>query len=92
MLVEEIHSTKLSVPITQAEVFQAINQLKNHKAQDANGITAEHLKFGSDTLTPILTKLFNVIIESGKIPTPFKGGIITPVHKKGKPQQDMGNY
>ena len=40
----------------------------------------------------MLTDIFNTILTSCKIPDTFRTGYITPVHKKGKDSQNVGNY
>ena len=63
--------------------------MKNNKAADMSGLTAEHTKFGGDVLVDCLTSVVNDILKSGKIPDVFKQGVITPVYKKqGKPAND----
>ena len=58
-----------------------------------SGLTAEHIKFGGDVLADCLTSVVNEILSSGKIPSVFKQGVITPVYKKqGKPVNDPNSY
>ena len=58
-----------------------------------SGLTAEHIKFGSDVLADCLTSVVNDILSSGNIPDIFKQGVITPVYKKqGKPINDPNSY
>lgn len=92
VLKETVSDVENYIPLTELEVTEAINGMKNNKAPDSSGIASEHLKYGCEFITPILTKLFNLVLQSGKIPTIFKGGTLTPVHKKGKPAYDTGNY
>ena len=41
-----------------------------------SGLTAGHIKFGSDVLADCLTSVVNEILSSGKIPSVFKQGVI----------------
>ncbi|MEW8548319.1 MAG: endonuclease/exonuclease/phosphatase family protein, partial [Candidatus Thiodiazotropha sp.] len=74
-------------------VEKIIKSLKNNKASDGSGITAEHLKYGGHPVTVFITKVLNSIILMGKVPEMFKMGFITPIYKKqGKPVQDPNSY
>ena len=42
-------------------------------------------------LSPVLTKLFNKIMNSGHYPTSWSKGIVIPIHKKGS-KTDVNNY
>ena len=79
-------------PFTCNEVEKAIKNLNNNKAADEYGITAEHVKYAGEPLLNMLTHIFNTILTSRKIPDTFRTGYITPVHKKGKDPQNVGNY
>ena len=41
--------------ITLGRVRKTINSMKNNKAADMSGLTAEHVKYGGDVLTECLT-------------------------------------
>ncbi|MEW8546332.1 MAG: reverse transcriptase family protein [Candidatus Thiodiazotropha sp.] len=80
-------------PISVEQVTKAIQMMKNNKAADMSGLTAEHIKYGGDVLAGCLTSLVNKILRTGKIPEIFKQGVITPVYKKqGKPVNDPNSY
>ena len=57
--VHEIQDDLLDSPITSAEVFIAIKELKNGKSAGADGVPAELFKVISDKFVPILVPLFN---------------------------------
>ena len=63
-----------------------------NKASYEYGIAAEHVKYASTTLAPVLASLFNTILDHGQIPGSFKTGYITPIHKEGKGPQLVENY
>ena len=80
-------------PVSREQVIKTIKSMKNNKAADMSGLTAEHIKFGGDVLVDCLTSVVNDILKSGKIPDVFKQGVITPVYKKqGKPANDPNSY
>ena len=67
---------------TEQEIITAIQSLNANKVSDEYGIAAEHVKYASTTLAPVLASLFNTILDHGQIPDSFKTGYITPIHKK----------
>ena len=94
--VDQIHS-ELSESCSQlsfneSEIEKAIDKLYNGKSPDEYGIAAEHFKTGKQQIVPIVTKIFNHILETKSIPSAFKTGLITPVLKKGKDSKVLENY
>ena len=80
-------------PVSHEQVIKTIKTMKNNKAADMSGLTAEHLKYGGDVLADCLTSTVNDILRTGNIPENFKQGVITPVYKKqGKPMNDPNSY
>ena len=95
--VKAIHATcskikSQHIPITMYEISKAIDQLKKKKAKDENNLVAEHLHHGGPNLTRFLTNLINRIIDTKEIPEAIKGGILHPIHKKGKLINIAGNH
>ena len=85
--------TESSIELDLESLFETINQMKNGKSPDGEGIMAEHLKFGGTLLLQYLQKLFGLIIKEREIPQQFKNGIITPIYKKqNKPVWDPNSY
>ena len=73
----------LDVPFTLDEVVCAVKKLKPEKACSPEGISAEHLKWGVDSLYLWLLGIVNTILEMEEIPSAFKLGSICPVYKGG---------
>ena len=69
--------------------MQAIKTLKNGIGLD--GIRAQDLKLISTKITPVLTKLINISLDTGIIPSELKTAIYRPVHKGGA-YADYQNY
>lgn len=67
----------------ELEVTQCCAKLKNTKAGGADKIVYEHLKYGGRTLMFHLATLYNIILESGHIPTTWRDSILVPLHKGG---------
>ena len=79
--------------VAVSEVEQIIKTLKNNKASDGCGISAEHLKYGGLEVVEFITCALNEIFRLGKVPQMFKLGYITPIYKKhGKHIHDPNSY
>ena len=78
---EEIEN--LNRPITSTEIETIIRNLPANKGPGPEGFTAEfYQKFRE--LTPILLKLFQKIVEDGKLPNSFYEATITLITKPDK--------
>ena len=79
--------------ISRETVSGIIKTLKNNKAYDGTGISAEHLKYGGRSVSFFIDKVLNRGFRYGKVPEMFKMGYITPINKKqGKPLYDPNSY
>ena len=79
------------IPISYKEVRDAISSLKNNKSPDIMGIMAEHLKFAGPLVIKEVQKIMNAIYHKASVPSMLKVGVLTPVYKKGPPE-DPSNY
>ena len=70
------------------EILDIISELDNNKASD---IPIRIIKKSSHIISPILSKYFNLLMMKGRFPDVLKIGKITPIFKKGNPE-DIGNY
>ena len=83
---------ELSIPpITKSEIISAINKLASGKSPGIDNIHSEFLKAGGDTMVKILHKLFNLILESGDIPSTFRKALIVVLYKKDD-RSECKNY
>ena len=78
--------------VTNEEIKEAIQKLKNNKAADYMGLSAEHLKLGEEELNENITVLINEIITLAEVPPILKNGHLTPILKKGKDKTLPGSY
>jgi hypothetical protein len=62
-------------------VDRCINKLKRGKAAGLDGLTPEHLLHAHPGVVILLTHLFQLIIQSGTVPTDFGCGLIIPLVK-----------
>ena len=84
---------KNKTEISTNDVQKVINSMKNSKAADKEGLTAEHFKYGGDSLVQTVTNVVEDIMNGNEIPKIFKEGLITPIYKKqGKPTYDPNSY
>ena len=79
-------------PVNEDSMAEFICSLKNGKAADVYGLTAEHIKLASEEIILILTKLTNDIYKDRKLPDKFKVGAIVPALKKNKPARSPDSY
>ena len=77
--------------VSEAEVATALKRMNNNKAVDIMGLTSEHFKLAGQEIIEVLVCLLNYIIVSKSISVLFKEGILTPIFKKGDPN-NQGNY
>ena len=73
---------------TPSELTTLIAELDNNKASD---IPIRVIKKSSHIIAPFLAQYFNLNMKLGCFPDVLKTGKITPIYKKGNPE-DIGNY
>ena len=69
-------------PFTEAEVEKAILKLNSKSSPGADGLTSDLYKSQKGFFVPLLTKLFNDINETKKVPPSFEQAIIKVIQKK----------
>ena len=79
-------------PFTFEELKAHILLLKNNKASGYDRILNEHLKNCPDSLIRLLTKYFNVVLDSGLVPSDWCIGMIQPIFKNKGSEKDPDNY
>lgn len=82
----------INQPFSVTEIENCIRKLKNQKASGADFIINEYLKHLPDYLLPHLVRLFNIILDSGIVPTDWCAAIIKPLYKNKGPTDDPDNY
>ena len=84
---------KNETEISTSDVQKVINSMKNSKAADKEGLTAEHFKYGGYSLVQTVTDIVQDIMNGNEIPKIFKEGLITPIYKKqGKLTYNPNSY
>ena len=80
-VINNLQQHVLNRHISVDEVMRAVQRAKNGKAAGYDEITIEILK--DPAIFNMLCILFNNCFDSGLVPTQWKKGIITPIHKPG---------
>ena len=70
-------------PSTNAEVCSIIDGLKTMKAQRYTDAETKFIKYGKLIISPIISNLFNMCIETGVFPNCLKIAEVIPIYKKG---------
>ena len=87
-----IYDEILNGVITEQEIREAIQILKNNKAPGTDKILNEYLKNSPPYLVSIYCKLFNLVLDTGIIPESWTSGIIKPVFKNKGCPTDPDNF
>ena len=87
-----VQNDDLNKPILQEEVIRQIKKLKNNKASGVDLIVNEYLKNSSKSLLCVITRFFNIILDTGIVPTNWTLGLICPIYKKKGSANDPDNY
>uniref|UniRef100_A0A914XSB3 Uncharacterized protein n=1 Tax=Plectus sambesii TaxID=2011161 RepID=A0A914XSB3_9BILA len=78
-------------PFLESEIRQALQKMKSGTSPGYDGITAEALSAGAESLAPILTRLFNNCLDHASIPEGFADAKTILMFKKGD-ATDIKNY
>jgi len=96
-LLGDYHPTKISEennafePLTNQEILKAFKRLSNKKSSGMDNVSGYFIKQFASILAPFLTNLFNAILTDKHVPEIWKIAKISPVFKKGCPD-DIKNY
>ena len=81
-----------NTPFDEAEILKRASRLKNGKASGLDSIINEFIKHSPPIMISLLTKYFNIILESGVIPKDSTLGAIIPIYKNKGNRNDPDNY
>ena len=91
-MIDRSANDELNVNFTKKEIADVIKKLKNNKACGIDMIRNEFIKNCSKDVIEVITNLFNLILDSGVIPTNWCLGIIIPLYKNEGSVNDPDNY
>ncbi len=89
---EEINDSSINEPFSTQEVLKGIKSLKNNKAPGADCITNEMLKNVPPNALSAITTVFNLILDTGIVPTTWASGLIKPIYKNKGDAKNVDNY
>jgi len=72
------------IQVTETGVRKLLMNLNIHKAAGPDGIRPRLLKECATEIAPIFTKLFNISLTSGTVPSEWTQALVTPIFKKGE--------
>jgi hypothetical protein len=78
--------------IQEFEVQDALKRMKGGKAMGPDGLPIEVWRSLRDVAIVWLTKLFNLIIQSNKMPDEWRWSILVPIFKNKGDVQSCTNY
>ena len=78
--------------IHEVEIGEALKRMKGGKAMDPDGIPIEVWRCLGDRAIIWLTKLFNLIFRSNKMPEEWSRSILVPIFKNKGDVQSCTNY
>ena len=73
---------ELNSPITAEEITRCIIKMKNNKSPGNDCIINEYITSTCDIVLPIYVTLFNIIFDTGIIPTVWLEGNVIPTKRK----------
>ena len=71
------------------KVKKTMDKMKKKKSSGLDKISQECLLLGAEILTIPLTRLINSSIDSGIFPEEWEKGVVTPLLKKGDPNNTI---
>ncbi|CAH2215861.1 jg23949, partial [Pararge aegeria aegeria] len=91
ILSNDIEEIEKEPQVLETEVRHAIKSQKLDKAPGPDNISNELLQGCIDSVSPLLTRIFDKILNTGEIPDQWTMSHIILIHKKGA-KDDIGNY
>ena len=90
----QTHATNeiINKAFTIDEIQNHITSLKNNKSPGEDYILNEFIKYCPKELITVIVNLFNIILDTGIIPSQWTIGVIKPLYKNKGNINDVNNY
>ena len=82
----------INFDFTLEEINDLVDDLKNNKANGIDNVINEFIKYSPKELRNVLVILFNIILNSGIIPSDWCISLISPLYKNTGPKDEANNY
>ena len=82
----------INEPFTIEEIKKHISSLKKNKSPGIDHILNEFIKHCPETLMYVIVLIFNIVLETGLIPSDWTIGIIKALYKNKGNINDVNNY
>ena len=94
ILNSQTHTTNeiINNAFTINEIQNHITSLKNNKSPGEDYILNEFIKYCPKELITVIVNLFNIILDTGIIPSQWTIGVIKPLYKNKGNINDVNNY
>ena len=86
------NNSDLNSEFTMEELDDVVDRLKCKKACGVDNIINEFIKYSSHEMRSALVRLFNLILNSGIVPTEWCISLIQPLYKNKGSKLDANNY
>ena len=83
---------ELNKDFTFVEIKNIIKKLKNGKSCGYDNIINEYLKNSPDSVIEVIVHLFNLVLNTGIVPTDWCIGLIFPLFKNKGSKNNVDNY
>ena len=89
---QHINQARRLLPTEKIE--KAVRSLKNNKSSGLDEILNEHIKssYNLPSMRNVLLKIFNIVFDSGLVPTQWSIGNIIPIYKQKGNKDEAANY
>jgi hypothetical protein len=85
-------NVEINQPFTAEEVIKAVKKLKTDKACGLDLIINEFLTASVAVMSNVYVKLFNIVLNTGTVPTEWTKGVISSIYKNKGSINDPDNY
>ena len=80
-----------NIHVSNAGVLKLLKNVNSHKATGPDGIQTRLLREYAEQISPVLTRVFQMSLDSGSIPDDWRSASIVPIFKKGD-KHKASNY